>query len=494
MAMDIIQRGAVSGNGSEVDALGNQKVILPADGGGVRGFAENDAGDVLGSPYLLSSEVDVDYRTRTAVDMLLDEENFCYTAQNTGKFTNVATTMSAAWATGGMNTNSGNITTTATGIVGGSYAYFPILGTNTLQVDMAASFSSQPTTNTVIDFGAFIRGAANPYAPTDGAYFRLTSAGLQGVVNYNGTETTTSVFVTSQTNQTPWTYVNNRRYQFIVYLTPRAVLFWINDAGTVNLYGKIETPAGNGQPFASSALPVSWRHSIVGGAASAVQNFQLARYSVRQGGVSQFTTTSTQGNRLYGSYQGLSGGTIGTNQSIGTITAGNAANPTAAVPTTTTAALGTGLGGKFWETATLAVNTDAIVMQFQVPAGTAVSPGRRLVLSGLYLSSYIQTAITGGPFIKEWFLAFGHTAVSLATTYGAGTKAPVRITLPFVQTVTSAQAASTAVANTTNFVDFGDAPIFVNPGEFIQLCTRTVGTVGTAGVIAHQVTPVYGWE
>lgn len=43
-------------------------------------------------------------------------------------------------------------------------------------------------------------------------------------------------------------------------------------------------------------------------------------------------------------------------------------------------------------------------------------------------------------------------------------------------------------------MDFSDAPIFVNPGEFVQLVTKHVGTAGTTGTIAHVVTFVYGWE
>jgi hypothetical protein len=137
---------------------------------------------------------------------------------------------------------------------------------------------------------------------------------------------------------------------------------------------------------------------------------------------------------------------MGTNALIGTITTGNAANPTPAVPTTTTAALGSGLGGRFWETATLAVNTDAIIMSYQVPLGTVNAAGRRLVVRGINLASYIQTAITGGPYTAEWFLAFGHTAVSLATTEAASSKAPRRIVLPIIQQVTAAQAVQTTVA------------------------------------------------
>jgi hypothetical protein len=120
--------------------------------------------------------------------------------------------------------------------------------------------------------------------------------------------------------------------------------------------------------------------------------------------------------------------------------------------------------------------------------------GRRLVLRGIYLNSYVQTVIAGGPYTAEWFLAFGHTAVSLATADGAATKAPRRIVLPFVQQVTAAQAVNTTLAQTTTFCDFGDAPVFVNPGEFIQLCTRHIGTAGTTGTVVHRVTPVYGWE
>jgi len=495
MVMDTNLTG-YSGIIAQVDAARNLTVALPQDPvymGGVRTFSENDPGAVTGDVYMLSNEVDDDYRARSASDTMYDEENFCYTAQNTGKHSYANTTMTNVWATGAMSTNGANITTTTTGTSFGTYAFFPIIGTSTLSIDIGGSFSAQPVTNTVIDFGGFLRGAANPYAPTDGAYFRMTSAGLQGVVNYNGTETTTSVFL-STAGGSPWAYTNNRKYQFILYITPRRVTFWINDAGNVNLYGSLDTPSGNGQPCAASALPVSVRHAIVGGAASGVQNFQLARYNVRIGGPMLMTTLSTQGNRMYGAYQGLSGGTMGTAARVGTITTGNEANVTAAVPTTTTAALGSGLGGTFWETVSLAANTDGIVMSYQVPVGTAIALGRRLVLRGLYLSSYVQTVVVGGPYTAEWFLAFGHTAVSLATAEAAATKAPRRIALPFVQQVTLAQAVQTQVVQNVNFVDFGDAPVFINPGEFLQLCTRHIGTAGTTGAVVHRVTPVYGWE
>ena len=493
MALDAIIRDTSTGVGAGVDAQNRIKIVLPLaenSDGGVRIHGENDNGFILGTASLKSPEIDVDYRMRTSTDVLLDEENFSYTSQNTGKHSYRNTTMVNAWNVGGLTTNNTNITTASTGTLFSTYSYFPIKGTQTLSCDMQVSFSSAPVTNTIIDFGLFTPSVTNPYAPSDGVFFRLTSAGLIGVVNYNGVETQTGVFPTSSTNSTPWGYSPNKKYQFILYVTPRLVEFWINDDGDVYKYAELSTPTAYGQPCASSSQPFSVRHAIVGGAASSALSMQLSRYNVRVGGAAAFTTLSTEGLRLFGSYQGLSGGTMGSLANYA-----NSTNPTAAVPTNTSAALGTGLGGQFWETATLAVNTDGIICSYQVPSGTVATAGRRLVIRGIGLSSYIQTVIAGGPFINQYSLAFGHNAISLATTESANTKAPRRVPLSgFTQAVTAAQTVSTIVQQQDRFHDFGDAPIIVNPNEFVQLVVKRIGTAATSGVIAHVVTFIYGWE
>lgn len=493
MPLETSIRGAVSGLGAEVDSSGNQLVKLPltpANMGGLRVFSEEDSGEILGDPSLLSPEVDGDYRWRTASDLMLDNEILDYTAQNTGKHIYGNTTMTMAWAVGGLSTNASGITTTTTGARFATRAFFPIMGSASVYCESAVAFDASATSNTIIDWGLFLDGAANPFAPTDGVYFRLNSSGLQGVANFNGSEISTGVFPTSSTDADPFVYTLNKKYQFIITITQRGAEFWIDNVK----YGELAIPAGQGQICASAALPFAMRHAIVGGAAGAVLRGVLSYYAVSLGGPTVMTTASIQGQRLHGSYQGLSGGTMGSLVQSGTITTGNAADPTAAVPTTTTAALGTGLGGVFRETATLAVNTDAIIDSFQVPAGAVSVPGRRLVIRGLYLSSFVSTVVVGGPNVRRYFLAFGHTAVSLATAEAATTKAPRRIYLPFLQTVTAAQAVSTLLDQKTNFVDFGDAPVYVNPGEFVALCVRKTGTVETSGEYTHMVTPVYGWE
>lgn len=492
MALDSVIVGKISGTGAEVKTGGLVAVqpetdvtTYPERVGGFKMYGANDEGDITGVVKLVSPEVDVDFRQRISQDLLLDEEIHNYTAQNTGKTILTATTMAATWTAGQFTTNSGSITTTTTGVVYSSRAYFPATGTQTLSCDMELAFSAQPTTNTIIDFGLFVPGAANPYTPVDGAFFRLNNAGLQGVISHNGTETSTGVFPLADGTGT-WAYTNNKRYQFIVYMGGVEAVFWVNDGtGAVQL-GSIPLPSAQPRIILGGAVPWAIRHAIVGGAAGGVIQALLGAVNVRLGGCNVGTTVSTQGNRLYGSYQGLSGGTMG---SLANYV--NSANPTAAVPTNTTAALGTGLGGQFWETDTLAVTTDGIICSYQVPAPTVNVPGRRLVVRGVKISSHVQTALTGGGYVAQFSLAFGHTAVSLATAEAATTKAPRRIPLG-QQSVAAAAAALTLLQDVT--LDLGDAPVFVNPGEFIAVVKKKVGTAPTVGVIAHLVTFIYGWE
>ena len=71
---------------------------------------------------------------------------------------------------------------------------------------------------------------------------------------------------------------------------------------------------------------------------------------------------------------------------------------------------------------------------------------------------------------------FGHTAVSLATGEAATTKARRAIILG-TRTVPSVAAALTQLPTVS--IDLGDAPIFVNPGEFVAIAKKKVGTAPT---------------
>ena len=471
-------------NEAEVNSAGQLHIMPEVDSttnpdnvGAVKIMSEVDNGSISGTTYLKSPEADNNYRLRVSEDTLLDAETFNYTAQNTGKHIYRNTTMTVTFTAAGISTNGSSITTTSTGVSFQTYKYFPLMGSMSTYVEFEGSLTAQPTTNCTIDIGLFLNATSTPYAPTDGVYFRINSAGFQGIINNNASETTTSVF-------SSFTATLNKKYQFIISITQRKVDFWINNL----LYGTIVTPSGMGQPFMSASLPFGIRQGHVGAAGAAV-SFVMNNYTVTLGGGIFADTLGAIGNRVYGCYEGLSGGTMGSLANFA-----NSTNPTAAVPTNTTAALGTGLGGQFWETATLAITpVDGIICSYLNPAGTVAISGKRLRINGIGLVSFIQTAITGGPFNAVYSLAFGHNALSLATSEAATTKAPRRIALPFTQLITSAQAINTMVTQSVYWINFQN-PIYINPGEYIALVTKHIGTVGTAGTIAHNVTFDAGWE
>lgn len=462
----------------------NKKIYI----GSLKMFSENVAGDYIGSPILLSPETDDDYRLRISKDTLLDDELFNYAAQNTYKHTVIAaaTNLVPSWTTGGYNTNPTSIVTTTSGATLQTYAQFGVIGSTTLSLDMELSFTALPVSNSIIDFGFFLGATTNPFAPTDGVYFRLNSGGLQGIINYGGSELSTGVFKLSSGDR--WIYELNRKYQYILYVAITAVYFWLDG----ELLGKIETPSGQGTPYLSAALPFRIRHAIVGGAASGPLNCIMTRYNIRMGGGFGGTRLDGTSPRIFGSYQGLSGGTLGSLQ-FGTVTTGSIVAPTAAVITNTTAALGTGLGGTFYETPSVALNTDAIIDSYQVPAGSTVVQGRRLVVSGVSIQSFVQTAIAGGTYSSRFYISFGNTAVSLATAESSTTKAPRRIMTPILQKV-GVSAVSTIVTQNIGSFKFTDK-IYINPGEFIALVKTNIGpNVGTTGTIAHIVVWDYTWE
>lgn len=477
--------GWATGNGVEVTSTNRLKVDLaqitsPAEVGAVRLMSENDSGTKTGTAYLASPETDDDAKMRIAHEAVFDMETFNYTSQNTGKHAYRNTTMTIGWTAAGLTTNSSNITTTTTGVQFNTYAEFPIMGVSELYGEFEGSFSGQPTTNTIIDFGLMRTATSNPYAPTDGVHFRLTSAGLFGVINSNGTETTTSAF--------DFTYTNSQKYQFIIAVHERSTEFWIDDV----LYASIATPVGQGQPCMGASVPVSVRHAITGGAAGAALSFILNDYTVSVGGPNIAQTASIIGQRCYGSYQGLSGGTMG---SLATYP--NSTNPTAASPSNTalTANLPGGLGGQGSVTAAAAAATDGIWGSYQIPAGTANIQGRRCVIRGIRIDAVnTGAAVATTATTIQFSLAYGHTAVSLATAEAAAAKAPRRLPLGFMTWAVGAAIGQGPQAGPI-VVDLGDAPIFVNPGEFVQLVGKfLVGTATGSQTINFTWTPIYGWE
>lgn len=489
--------GNTSGNVVEVTTANQMKVVPETDAaanpdniGGIRIFSEVDQGLITGAPRLLSPEADNDYRLRVSSDLIRDEEHFNYTAQNTGKHSYVNTTMTNVWTAGQLTTNGTSITTTTTGTVFQTYAFFPMYGTQTLSADVNLAFSAQPQANTFVEFGPMLPGAAT-VPPVDGVFFRLNASGLQGIASYNGAESSSGVFPLADGTGV-WTYDNAKRYQFICYETPIAAMFWVNDGTGAVLLGQIPLPAGQSRMSMATSRPFALKHRITGGAAGGVLQATMGSYNVRIGGSHLVSTPSIEGSRLAGSYQGTSGSAMG---SLATYP--NSTNPTAAVPSNTalTANLPGGRGGQGAVIAAVAAATDGIWGSYQIPAGTVNIAGQRSVIRGVNLHLVnLGAAVATTATTIQFSLAYGHTAVSLATAEGAATKAPRRIAIGIATWPVGAAIGATPT-NGPIFLDLGDAPVFVNPGEYVQLVGKfLVGTATASQVIHFTWQPVYGPE
>jgi hypothetical protein len=500
MALDTTLRGASSGLGAEVNASNQLKIVPETDAalnasnvGGVRAFAENDQGLITGVTRVASAEVDVDFRVRVAPDLLLDDHIFNYTAQDTGKHLSAAGTIASAWTVGNFTTNSANTAAPAAGSFAGlaTWAAFPNNGTQTLSADVTAAFSAQPTTNTFIEFGfAGANYVPSATTPTDGIFARLSSAGLSLVAVSAGTEV--AAFAPLSGGTGVWAYTNDKKYQFIIYMAGASAQLWVNDGTGAVLLVNIPLPAAQGRIATAQGMRFFCNQRVTVGAAGGAIQGKFGAYNVRIGGSNLTSLLSTQGNRIYGAYQGASGGTMG-----GLATYPNSTNPVAAAPSNTalTANLPGGLGGQGSVIAAVAAATDGIWSSYQVPSPTISIPGRRLVIRGIALNLLnTGAAVATTATVIQFSLAFGHTAVSLATAEGAASKAPRRVSLGFASWAIGAPIGDPPKAGAIYF-DTGDAPIFVNPGEFIQLVGKfLVGTATASQAINFTYQPVYGWE
>ena len=499
MGMESNIVGALSGTGADVNASRQLKVVQETDAavnagnvGCVRQFSENDSGSVTGVVRIASGEADSDYRQRVSQDLLLDDHIFNYTAQDTGKHLSAAGTIASTWTVGNFTTNSGNTAAPAAGSFAGiaTWAMFPNNGTQTLSADVTAAFSAQPQTNTFIEFG--FAGASyvpSATAPTDGVFARLSSAGLSLVAVNAGTETTQAVPLSGGTGT--WVYTEDKKYQYILYMGGVVGQLWVNDGTGAVLLANIPMPAAQGRIASGQGMRFFFNQRVTVGAAGGAIQGKLGAYNVRLGGSNLTSTISTQGNRIQGSYQGASGGTMGS-----LATYANSTNPVAAAPinTSLTANLPT-LGGQGAVIAAVAAATDGIWASYQVPAATISIPGRRLVLRGVRLDAVnLGAAVATTATTIQFSIAYGHTAVSLANTEGAASKAPRRVALGFMTWAIGA-AIGAGPQSGPVFLDLGDALLFVNPGEHVALVGKFLaGTATAAQVINFTYTPLYGWE
>jgi len=386
----------------------------PEGVGGIRMFSENDPGDILGTSSLASPETSQDYRLRVGLDTVLLSDTFNATAQNTNiwQYNNATTTIT--WIGGAVQVGTTNGTTTAHGANLRTYANFPMKGTASLAAEFQVGIFTQALqANEVFIFGMGLPVAAQT-RPTDGVYLKLTTAGIVGVMAYNGTETESGVL------QLISTMTLGNIYRFAIIIGEREVEYWRDDV----LIGRQNVPSGNGQPFIQGTLPAFFQKFCAGAVGASTSVCRVADVTISVMDVPLGRTLpqnlSTAGRGLYVAQNGHA--TQGT-----TATWPNSANPTTALPVNTalTANLPAGIGGQGLATVWNLAATDMVMLQYLNPAATVAITGRNLMITGVRITaasfSAAWTAPAAGAHLFQWGLAFGHTATTLATVTDSAT-------------------------------------------------------------------------
>lgn len=455
---------ATSATGAKVNASQQLQVTTAFDGGAV------GATTIAGSNGN-QAMVTEGGRLQTTVPQILWDDTFNSAAQNTAKYRYPVTTQTVTHVAGYVLLNGSAVTTINTNSAIQTYRSFPLFAKSELVLNVSAQITVAPQANAVTEMGLFSATLPGAAVPTDGCFFRWNaSAELRGVCSYNATETQTAAITSPSIN------VN---HDFRLMVQTNTVRFYIDDAqvGALNLLTDAPT---QGQPFMAASQPFTARYYIAGSAPSLASQLKISDVFVKQLGDVTFREWGEAKAGLgHMAYQGQNGGTMGSTA----LYTNNLACGAGVAPTNTTAALGSGFGGQFAALPTLTVATDGIISSFQVPAGTTTLTGRNLIISGVWIDGLVTTALTGGPVYYFWSLAFGHTAVSLATAEAATAKAPRRIPLGQQTYVVTAPVGTLGQRIYTPFAK----PIVVAPGEFVQVVAKNQGTVTTLGVICVTI-------
>lgn len=405
------------------------------------------------------------------------DDTFNATAQNTSKYRWAATTQTGSQAGGLLILNTSAITTINTNSAIQTFRTFPLFGKTELRANFSAIKTQAAQVNEVYEIGLFTATIPGGAVPTDGCFFRWNAAAeLRGVCSFNATETQTAAITAVSVN------VN---HDYVIVVQTNTVNFYIDDvlSGTISL---LTDAPGQGQPMIQAAVPITIRYYIGGSAPALASQIRVSDIFVSELGVDLQKPWNEQKAGLgHMAYQGQNGGTMGT-----TAQYANNANPAAAVPTNTTAALGSGLGGIFQETVSLAAATDGIISSFQNPVGSVTQTPRTLVIKGVCTAGTVTVVLAATALTGTMALTYGHTAVSLATAESGSfvsptTKAPRRIALG-TTALLSAAAVGTNVGGQPFCRQF-DSPVVVAPGEFVAVSHKKVSAAPATGVIMWAI-------
>lgn len=468
--MSIIIKSGDTADLASVDANKRLKVNLPLvmSEAGYSVIAGESHDGASGEPRLVrAAKVSTDGRLRVGVDNIYWADTFNHTVVDGSAYQCVTATATLAMTGGFLVFNAGNSVAAAAVARVQTYRTFPLHPAGSLEVLFRLRFAINPIANNVCEFG--LGFAAATATPTDGVYFKLnTSGALVGVMNINGTETTSAPMPAPVANEVYFyrIVIDQDRIEFYIDGILQGVILSPNTAAAISL--------SRWQPLLMRCYNAS--------ATGSAQRMEVADVSViaRDLQLNRLWATAMAGIEC-GSYHNPRGAAVG--QSANYV---NSTAPASATLSNTAAGYTT-LGGQFQFAAVAGAETDFALFAFQVPVAAAAGGNRNLVIRGVRIEAYNMGAASATtPTLLQWALGVGSTAVSLATadSLTAGTRAPRRIALG-VQSIPI----GTAIGGNAAPIDVNlDAPLYVAAGSFLHVILRMpVGTATAAQIIRGTV-------
>jgi hypothetical protein len=497
-------KGGVSNILADVNA-NHELEIAPAalalDAGFVTIAASADEGLGIAGGVKTRREVDIteDYRLRIGQDSILFQEGFPGTALNAQVWAAPVATSTVVVAGGFVTLNNGGSLIAAQGAMLRSYKTLPIFTTFPLFVEMLANITNLTFNNATAEWGANNIGVAPGTPGVDGAFFRLTAAGLSCVLANNASEIAEITIAAQKLTDNQVVLTNTNHY--LIAINDDMVTYWINDVK----YVSIPRPSVGASATHSQQVPLFARQINTSTNTLNPLKLNIALITASMGDMNMDKPWSHRKTAM-----GDMACQLFTGQTVGKTTAWNSWTALPAQQTSAgTADIGTagtvGLGGiQRWGngagTLALSADTAYIVFKFQIPVlatAAPVTPAKSLVLTGLKISAMTRGAAgpaNVGSFL--WSMMVGQFQANPATADNVATPAKVArpVVLGIQNLVTTAPIGTPFTPDIQ--LDFSNAPYHYNPGEIWELCCTPLiaYTIAANQEIILVVTPFGYWE
>lgn len=475
MAVEI--KNLTSGNTAAVNTDGEMGAALPRDEAkaGFSALAAETHDGLTGwsTRVVRRGSISPNGYFRTGLDNMLWRDLFNHAIVQNDAYQVTLATMTTAVTGGYWQLNSGSSTASAAVARVQTYRTFEVFGFGTTMAIFRVRVPFAPVSNNVFEVG--LGFAATTATPTDGVYFKQPSAGgvLQGVVNFNGVETTVNLATTLSANVV---------YELRVRIDEDEVNFFVN--------GLLEGVIGRDTSAPSVAFARHWPMLLRiynAGVTGSAQRLDVAEVGVFQTDIPSFRTPDDVAGGLLAYSANVTRG-VATGQTA------NWTNSTEPVNATlsNTAAGYTTLGGQWAFAAPAGAVTDFALFGYQVPTGGAALLGKNLVITGVTIDAMnVGAAVATTATVLQWGLGIGSTAVSLATADGTGTRAPRRIPLGMQAFLVGAGIGTQA----TKIVERFQPKLTIEPGTFIHVIVRVPVGTATASQVVRGTCRIDGyWE